>query len=47
MITKSRKEKWSKVYKKNKDLNKFYQVSLKSSKKEFKQKNSSNKIFKF
>ena len=46
MITKSRKEKWSKVSKKNKDLNKFYQVSLKSSKRIL-NKNSCNKIFKF
>ena len=47
MITKSRKEKWSKVSKKNKDLNKFYQVSLKSSKKDLEQKILATKYLNF
>ncbi len=47
MIFKSKKEKWSKFSKKNKDLNKFYQISLKSSKKEFKQKILATKYLNF
>ena len=47
MITKSKKEKWSKFSKKIKDLNKFYQVSLKSSKKELEQKILSTKYLNF
>ena len=47
MITKSKKEKWSKFSKKNKDLNDFYQISLKSSKKDFKQKILATKYFNF
>ena len=47
MITKSRKEKWSKVYTKSKGLNKFYQVSLKSSKKDLEQKILATKYLNF
>ena len=47
MIAKSKKEKWSKFSKKIKDLNKFYQVSLKSSKTELEQKILSTKYLNF
>lgn len=47
MIKKSKKEKWSKFSKKNKDLNKFYEISLNSSKKNFKQKILATKYLNF